>query len=320
MMTDSNHFVLTEAYEPWAVERLKSVGRVVTLKNVDEPSVIAAARDANALLVRTYTRVTRAVIEAGRNLRVIGRAGVGVENIDLVAASERGIPVVYTPGAATEAVADLTVGLMIGLVRDFAGTDRMVRSGQFREARDSNLGSEMSELKVGIVGMGRVGKAVARRCALGFNMPVVYNDIVNVAPMEFPVRSVSKEELFRESDLISLHVPLTDSTRNLIDREVLLRMKPTTRIVNTSRGAVVDPLALADALCADRLGGAALDVFHPEPLPRDHPLMNAPRTLFTPHIGARTRLGQKRMNEVVEDVLRVLRGETPCFAAVPNRS
>lgn len=315
MTPAGTHIVVAEAYDAKAVERLRPLGRITLLERSDESTLAAAVADAEALLVRTYAKVTRRVIEAGPRLKVIGRAGVGLENIDREAAAEKGITVVYTPAAATEAVADLAVGLMIGLVRDLVRLDGMVRRGEFRDGREASMGAELSRLTLGIVGMGRIGKAVARRCALGFEMSVAYCDIVPHGPLDFPARAMGFDELVSTCDVVSLHVPLTRATRGMIDRTVLARMKPTAYLINTSRGAVVDSMALAEALMAGGLGGAALDVFDPEPLPPNHPLLGAPRTVFTPHIGARTALGQERMNDVVEDVIRVLRGQPPEYPA-----
>jgi D-3-phosphoglycerate dehydrogenase len=310
-----HHIIVAETYDEKAVDRLRPLGRITLLERCDESTLVAAVADADALLVRTYAKVSRRVIEAGPRLRVIGRAGVGLENIDQEAAAEKGIAVVYTPAATTEAVADLAVGLMIGLVRDLVHVDRMVRHGAFREGREPSMAMEMSGQTLGIVGLGRIGKAVARRCALGFQMSVTYCDIVPPGPLDFPARSMRFDELVSTCDVVSMHVPLTRVTRGMINGNVLARMKPTAYLINTSRGAVVDSMALAEALVAGRLGGAALDVFEPEPLPLDHPLLCAPRTVFTPHIGARTALGQERMNDVVDDVIRVLRGEPPRFPA-----
>jgi phosphoglycerate dehydrogenase-like enzyme len=258
--------------------------------------------------------VSRYVIEQAAQLRVIGRAGVGLDNIDLAAARERGIVVVHTPAAATDAVADLTVGLMLASLRKIAAADRDVRAGRFHEVRDECIGPELGELTVGIVGMGRIGRAVAQRCHFGFGARILFNDIVPILGLDFPARSVSKHELYAASDVVTLHVPLTEATNGMIDAAALTRFKPGAVLINTARGAVVDSVALADALRSGHLGAAGLDVVDPEPLPADHPLLLAPHTLITPHIGARTPGGLARMNDVVEDVVAVLEGRPPRFA------
>lgn len=315
MASGSWHFVLAEAFDHAALERLRSVGEVTLLDHPDEPSLKDAVRDCDALLVRTYTKVTRAVLEGAARLRVIGRGGVGLENIDLDAARERGVAVVYTPAAATDAVAELTIGLMLTLLRQIIAGDAAVRQGGFQKARRTTCTRELSQLTLGVIGLGRIGKAVARRCRDGFGMRVLYNDIVAPGWIDFAATPVEKHDLYKASDVVSLHVPLTDQTRYLINAASLVEFKPHAVLINTSRGAVVDSEALAHALSSRVIAGAALDVFDPEPLPPDHVLMNAPNTVFSPHVGARTEGGLARMNDVVEDVIRVLEGETPHFPA-----
>lgn len=305
------HIVIAEPYADWAVARLREVGRVTVLTTSDEPALYAAVADADALLVRTYTPVTNALIAAAPRLRVIGRGGVGVENIDLEAAAGRGIVVVSTPGAGTEAVADLTLGLLISLVRGIKSGDAAVRTGRFFEARSVAAEHELRELTVGIIGMGRVGRGVGRRCRNGFGMKVIYNDIVSPGWIDFTAKPVSKDELYQQADVVSLHVPLNSETRGMIDKNTLARFKMGGFLINTSRGAVVDHLALAECLKSGHLAGAALDVTDPEPLPLNHPLLTSPNLLITPHIGAKTASAYRRMNEVVEDVIRVLQGQKP---------
>jgi len=294
---------------------MRSIGAVTILEACDEPSLKHAVATCDALLVRSRAEVTRGVLESATRLRVIGRAGVGLENIDLEAARERGVTVVHTPYAATEAVADLTVGLILDLLRKVTASDTMIRRRRFEEAREQACSREMSELTLGIVGLGRIGRAVARRCYHGFGMRVLYNDLVAPGWLDFVATAVTKDELYAQADVLSLHVPLTDQTRRLMDATALSKVRRGAFLINTSRGGVVDSTALAQALHTGALGGAALDVFEPEPPGVDDPLLLAPHTLFTPHIGARTYRGMERMNAVVEDVLRVLRGQPPHFAA-----
>ena len=307
--------VFAEKFAAGAIERMRAIGDVTVLDDHSEESLKAAVRDCDAVLVRTYAPMSRTVLESAKRLRVIGRGGVGLENIDLAAARERGIAVVYTPAAATDAVAELTVGLMIALLRKIPAGDTAVRSGRLAEVRQVWSGRELSELTLGIVGLGRIGRAVARRCRNGFGMSVLYNDIVAPGWLDFAAAAVGKEELYAKSDVISLHVPLTDQTRQLINTTTLARFKPGSVLINTARGAVVNNGALAHALASGTLAGAALDVFDPEPPPADDVLLHAPNTLLTPHIGARTERGLARMNDVVEDVIRVLEGKPPRFPA-----
>ena len=302
------HIVISEGFGNAAIARAQAVARVTVLSTGDEDALKEAVRDCDALLVRTSATVTRDVIEQAGRLRVIGRAGSGLDNIDVEAARERGILVSHTPDAATSAVADLTVGLMIAMVRGIATCDAAVRAGAGRFARERSHYEtpELSELTLGIVGLGRIGKAVAQRCFHGFAMRILYNDILDAQSLDFDATPTDKAQLFRQADVVSLHVPLTEQTRRLIDGEALTRFKRGSFLINTARGAVVDSVALADALESGQLAGAALDVFDPEPLPKGHPLLTAPHTLFTPHVGARSRTGLTRMNAVVDEVIRTL--------------
>lgn len=313
MAQEVYRIIVAERYGASALDRLRTVGEVVELDRPEPGDLAAHLAAADALLVRTYARVTDEVLAGAPRLRVIGRGGVGLDNIDLPAARRRGVVVVYTPAASTEAVANLTFGLILALVRNIALGDGMVRDGRFAEGWALPPGRELSELTLGIVGMGRIGKAVARCGHVGFSMPVIYNDIVDVGALDVPAQAVSKEELYARADVVSLHVPYTDLTRGMIGAAALEQFKPGAWLINTSRGAVVDSTALAERLQCGKLRGAGLDVYEPEPLPPGHPLLSAPRTVFTPHIGARTRSGLGRMDEVVEDVIRVLRGEPPKY-------
>ena len=300
------HIVISEGFEHAAIARAQAVARVTVLTTGDEHALKEAVRDCDALLVRTSAAVTRNVIERAGRLRVIGRAGSGLDNIDVEAARERGILVIHTPDAATNAVADLTIGLMIALVRGITNCDSAVRTGRFASERSHYEAPELSEMSLGIVGLGRIGKAVAQRCFHGFAMRILYNDILDVEPFGFEATPTDKAQLFRQADVVSLHVPLTQRTRRLIEGEALKRFKRGSFLINTARGAVVDSVALAHALESGHLAGAALDVFDPEPLPKGHPLLTAPNTLFTPHVGARTRTALTCMNAVVDEVIRAL--------------
>ena len=307
--------VVAEAYSEASLATLRRAGEVRVLKSYDEASLLEAVADADALLVRTYAQVTDRVLDHAPRLRVIGRGGVGLENINVAAALRRNITVVHTPAAATRSVEELTIGLMIALERRIVDADQAMRRGQFAQARARSRGRELCGLTMGIVGLGRIGMCVGRTCSLGLGMRVLFNDIVDVGPLDFPAEPADKAALFRESDVVSLHVPLTPLTRGMVSAEVLATFKPTATLINTSRGAVVDLIALADALTAGRLAGAACDVFDPEPPPPDHPILHAPNVLLSAHVGARTHEGLDRMNAVVDDVVAVLQGRSPQYPA-----
>lgn len=304
--------IFSEPFSSAAVARMKSVGDVSELSACHEQALIEAVTTCDALLVRTASQVTRRVIEAAPNLKVIGRGGVGLDNIDVQAALANQVTVVYTPTAATGSVADLTFALILGLIWNLKGCDSAVRNSGFESARNSVSPRELAGLTLGIIGMGRIGQAVARRAVNGFLMEVLYNDIVNpTGNLDFAALSVSKEEIYRKSDIVSLHVPLTEQTRGMIGDPELDSFRAGALLINTSRGAVIDPSSLVRALRSGRVGGAGLDVFQLEPPPLEHPLLQAPNTLFTPHVGARTANAQEKMNFVVEDVIRVLDGQKP---------
>lgn len=305
--------VVCEHYADTAFERLRGVGDVEHLALPSEEELTAALADADAVLVRTYTQVTKRVLQAAPHLKVVGRGGVGVENIDVQAAAARGITVVHTPAAATEAVAELTVGLILALERKIITGDARVHADDFAAARHEAIGRELGQCTLGIIGMGRIGRVVGRIASTGFGTRVVYNDIIDVGPLDFPAESMSKPELYAAADVVTLHVTLTNLTRGLIDAEALAHFKPTTTLINTARGAVLDGAAVAAALHDGRLAGAAIDVFDPEPPPPDHPLRSAPNVILSPHAGARSPRGQARMNNVVDDVIAVLEGRPPRY-------
>ncbi len=300
--------LLARPLDDEAEARLDAAALVVR-PDSDSPEVLRELiGDCDALVARTHTPVTRELLAAGRRLRVVGVAGVGMDRVDLVAAAELGIRVVSTPAAATDAVADLTLALILQLLRPIPRLAEQYRRGEFHAARAVPHGRELCDLTVGIVGMGRIGTRVGRRCAAGFGSRVLYNDIIPVGPFDFPAQEADKETIWSTCDVVTLHVPLTEETRGLVDAGVLGRMRPDALLINTSRGIVVDTVSLTAALRAGRIGGAGLDVVAPEPLPADHPLFACERCILTPHIAARTPGGLRRMCAVVDKVLSLLAG------------
>jgi len=266
-----------------------------------------------ALIVRSQTRVTREVIEAGRSLQVIGRAGTGVDNIDVQAATERGVIVVNAPTGNTTSAAEHTIALMLALARKIPQADATLRQGRWERGRF--MGVEVRGKTLGIIGLGQVGSEVARR-ARGLEMRVIAHD--PYVPPErarvLGVELVGLEELLRQADFVTVHTPLTEATRGLIGEEELRMMKPTARLINTARGGVVDEEALVRALKEGWIAGAALDVFSREPL-TEHPLFGLENVVLTPHLGASTAEAQERVAvDVAEQVLAVLRGEPARYA------
>lgn len=311
MARGTYRIVVAERISPSAMQRLGAVGEVVELESHDRATLLAAARDCDALVVRTYAEVSAPVIQAAVRMKVIGRAGVGVENIDTVAAAAAGIVVVYSPAASTQAVAELTIGLMITLERRVSWAEQELRQGKFKETRSRLANRQLAEMTLGIIGYGRIGRRVSEIAHDAFAMHTLFNDIREVEYDESFAAAAGREEIYTQADVVSLHVPLTDLTRNLVDAAALGTMKATALLINTARGAVVDAETLAEALRDGQIAGAAVDVFDPEPLPLDHPLLGAPNCILTPHIGSRTRTSLAAMNDVVDDVIAVLQGRPP---------
>jgi phosphoglycerate dehydrogenase-like enzyme len=274
--------------------------------------------EAEGLSVRTYTRVDQALLDQAPRLRVVGRGGVGLENIDVAACRKRGVEVVYTPDANTLAVGDFVFGYILQLLRPWNFfRDQAYPPAEFKRIRNTVRGRQLNELTIGILGMGRVGKRMGHIAANGFGMRVIYNDLLDIRPesLDFKAERVDKPTLYREADILSLHVTMIPGNENLIGREQLATMKPDAILVNTSRGEVVDAKALADAIRSKRLYGAALDVYHPEPPPADFPLLGLPNVLLTPHLAARTDSAQANMSWVVRDIVGVLNGQRPKYPA-----
>lgn len=305
--------VVAERLSKSALERLRAVGDVAELESHDPETLRGAVHDCHALIVRSYADVSADIIKSAPDLMVIARAGVGVENIDTQAAADAGVIVVHTPAASTEAVAELTLGFMVMLEREVCWSQEQLRQGAFKQARSQLAGTQMGEMTLGIIGFGRIGQCVAGMAQRGFGMNVLFNDILPIRHEEVVAQAVSKDEIYANADAVSLHVPLTPETRGLINAATLRKMKNTALLINTARGAIIDAAALATALEAGEIAGAAIDVFDPEPPPPDHPLLTAPRCVLTPHIGSRTASSLESMNDVVADVIAVLQGREPRY-------
>jgi glyoxylate reductase len=260
----------------------------------------AQAHEADALLTLVTDPVDAAVIDASPNLKAIANMAVGTDNIDLGVAAARGVRVGNTPGVLTDATADLAFALLLALARKIVSGAAKVRDGEWHTWEPAgDLGADLAGATLGIVGYGRIGQAVARR-ADGFGMEIVHSSRTS---------GIRLDELLERSDFVSLHTPLTPETRHLIDAAALARMKATALLVNTSRGGVVDQDALRAALHDGAIAGAALDVTEPEPLPPDHPLLDAPNLLVVPHVGSATVRTRARMAEMaVENLLAALDG------------
>lgn len=283
----------------------------------NDPTFEQHLAQAEGLLVRTYTKVTEAFLKKAPKLRVVGRGGVGLENIDVAACRRRGIEVVYTPDANTLAVGDFVFGYTLQLLRPWAFfKDKAYEPKEFKRVRDTVRGVQLNELTLGVLGMGRVGRRVGHIATRGFGMRVIYNDLLDVADqLDFPATAVDKQTLYREADVLSLHVTMLPGNDNMISRDQLAMMKPTAILINTSRGEVLDAAALAEAIRAKRIAGAALDVYWPEPPLPDFPLLGLDNVLLTPHLAARTTTAMENMSWVVRDVVEVLERRKPKYPA-----
>ena len=280
-------------HEGWTVDAL--AGRA--------PDQLATdLADADALVVRSATKVTAALIGAAPRLRAIARAGTGVDNVDVSAASARGIVVMNAPGANSISVAELAVGLILSLARHLPAADAAMKQGKWEKKRF--LGEEIREKTLGLAGLGRIGQEVGRRAA-AFGMRVIAHDpfISEQVAADLGVQLVSLDDLFARADYLSLHMPSNDKTRNLVNAERLAGAKKGIRIVNTARGDLIDEKALADAIETGQVGGAALDVFQKEP-PADQRLQMLPGVVATPHIAASTREGQELVGVETAAALR----------------
>ena len=290
--------LVADPIESEGLAALRAGGLEVDARNgLDEAALCAAIAEADALLVRSRTTVTAKALEAAQRLKLITRAGIGVDNVDLAAASRRGVIVSNVPDASTTTTAELAIALLMALARRIAQADRSVRAGKWE--RTKLLGSELAGKTLGIVGFGRIGRVVADR-ALGLKMRVVAHDPFLPAGAGAPpgaagVALVDLDTLLRESDFLTVHTPLTEQTRGMIGAAQLARAKPGLRVVNAARGGIVDETALVAALASGAVGGAALDVFEEEPLPADSPLRSFENVLFTPHLGASTEEAQRRV-------------------------
>jgi D-3-phosphoglycerate dehydrogenase len=273
--------------------------------NVVQPAkgeVQTTLADAHALIVRSATRVTDELLESAPNLRVVGRAGVGVDNIDVEAATRRGVLVMNTPGGNAVSVAEHTLALLLALARSVPQLSAAIRAGRWEKS--SVAGVEVRGKMLGLVGLGRVGGEVARR-ARALEMQVIAHDpyISPKVARDAGAELVSLDELLRRSDFISLHVALSPATQNMINAATIAQMKRDARIINTARGELVDEAALADALRSGRIAGAALDVFAAEP-PKDSPLTALPNVIATPHVAGSTAEAQEEVGTLIAQQVR----------------
>ena len=306
--------LVVEPIAPEGIDGLRAAHEVDERPGIAREELCAILPDYDALVVRSQVQVDAAVIAAaGNRLQVIGRAGVGVDNVDLDAATAAGITVVNAPTGNTIAAAEHTLALLYGVARKVAAADASLRKGEWKRAQFTGL--ELRGRTLGIVGLGKIGQAIAVRAA-AMEMVVLASDPFVTAEQAalHGVELVSFDSLVERSDVITVHVPLTRSTRGLIGRDQIARMRRGAILLNVARGGILDEAAVAEALAEGQLGGAGVDVFDAEP-PTGSPLLDAPNTLLTPHLGASTAEAQVLVaEEVADQVLDVLAGRSARYA------
>lgn len=278
---------------------------VVTVDDSSTDEFLVELAAAEALIVRSATKVTAAMLDRAPRLAAVGRAGVGIDNCDVEAATERGVAVFNAPGGNTIAAAELTMALLISVARKIPAAEASLRSGQWDRAVFK--GVELRGKTLGLIGAGRIGSEVAVRCR-AFDMNVIAYDpyLSPTRAVELDIEMTGLNKVIKKGDFISIHVPLTEETTGIIGRESFEKMKPSAFVVNASRGGVVDEEALADALHRGVIAGAALDVYETEPLPADSPLRDAPNLVLTPHLGASTAEAQEGVAVEVANKIRLL--------------
>ncbi|NYB27777.1 MAG: phosphoglycerate dehydrogenase [Methanobacteriaceae archaeon] len=291
------------------IDELKDIADVVVQTDITPEELVSSIPDYDAIVVRSRTKVTQEVIEASQKLKIIARAGVGVDNVDVEVATEKGIMVVNAPESTSITVAEHTMGIILSLARKISIADKSVKEGKWEKSKF--MGSELAGKTLGVIGMGRIGSQVVKRCK-AFNMKILVNDpyITEEVASRLGATIVERDTLFKESDVITIHVPLTPETKHSIGKAEFDLMKDTACIINCARGGIINEEDLYQALSNNEIGGAGLDVFETEP-PVDNPLLTLDNLVATPHIGASTREAQRDAAIIVaKEIKEVLTGGT----------
>jgi len=294
---------------------LREKADIFFAERYDEDYLIGQIKEIDGIIIRANGKVSRKVMEAAPRLMVIGRHGVGIENIDLAAATEKGIWVVNTPDANDISVAEHFFGLALMLSKMLRKGERAFREEGRWEARYRYIGNELHGKTLGILGFGRIGKSVGRIGYKGFDMKILYYDTVRYEEMEKEIKAVkvSMDELLSQSDFVSINLPMLPVTKGLLSAREFGLMKPTAYILNLARGPIWDEKALYAALKTGKIAGAGSDVFEVEPASKEHPLLQLENFIGTPHMAAHTEEALKRMSLVAMDILKVLEGNEPIY-------
>lgn len=305
--------LVSDSINQAGIDILSQIAQVDVQTNLPQEELIRIIPHYDALMIRSGTQVTKEVIKAGSRLQIVGRAGVGVDNVDVYECTDRGIVVVNSPEGNTLAAAEHTIAMMLALSRCIPDATQSVKNGKWE--RKSFLGSEVNQKALGIIGLGKIGFHVAT-IAQAMGMKIVANDpfVSSEKAEELGIRLVDLNTLLREADYISLHVPKTPKTIHLIDEAAISLMKPTTRIINCSRGGIIDEAALVRALEQGKIAGAALDVYEVEPLEESFLRTLGSKVVLTPHLGASTKEAQIKVAVDVAEQIRDV------FSGLPARS
>lgn len=313
--------LVNKPIHPEALKRLSKEVNLLTPFSAPVPDIIEMLSDVHGIVLCQGLNLTADVIAGCKSLEVIGRHGAGIEIVDIDAATRRGIPLVYTPYGPTESTAEHAFLLMMASARKLPLLDRAVRAGNFH-IRDQIVGCELQGARLGVVGFGRIGRRFAHMCRAALDMSVYVFD-------PFIEHSVIKEwgavcmsdlvEMAGKVDVLSLHCPLTDRTHHIVNEKVIRALKPGAYLINAARGALVAENALVAALKENKIAGAGLDVYDPEPPFENNPLFSLDNVVLTPHLASFTEEGRRKMGlAVVEDILRVFHGKRPLYIANPD--
>jgi D-3-phosphoglycerate dehydrogenase len=303
-MSNKTRILISDEVSDLGLQPLRDAGFDVVKKTGLAPDELRELLlESDGLVVRSETKVTADVMDAATRLRVIGRAGVGVDNIDVPAATARGIIVMNAPDGNTITTAEHTIALLVALARNVAQANSSVKAAQWDRKRF--IGAELRGKTLGIIGLGRIGRAVATRAA-ALGMKIVAHDpfVGSEAGRDCEVETTGLDEVFSRADFLTIHTPLTPETRGLVNREAFEKMKQGARVINCARGGLVDEGALYDAITSGKIAGAALDVFEQEPPPADHPLLKLDEVIVTPHLGASTSEAQEAVALTVAEQMR----------------
>ncbi len=297
---------LSERALGWLAERANII-------RCDAEDAINHVEQADGLIVRTYTQVNPELLDRAIKLKVVGRAGVALENVDIPAARARGVEVVHTPASNTLAVVDYVMGALVRMNRKFWPMSGPVTPEEFHKSRKGAYGSFLSSKTIGIIGCGRIGSRVGRAAA-ALGMKVLWNDIRPIE-LDYPATEVDKETLYHESDIITIHVTLNESTTKFMAAEQFAQFKEGCQFINAARGQCVDYDALANAIRNGQVAAATIDVHDPEPPPMDYPMFGLDNVFLSPHTAARVPEAMERMCDVVYDIMAVINGESPEYPA-----